>query len=118
MGALPGLSCPPTLLLCFDLYRHDFGYWWVGEVLGGRTGAGLRNINKSEEVPTNNWEYVEGIRGILTYVRFCPPLTLTTSLPQECGVITITLHGAAAEAQPSAGGEFRATGKLTFRKDC
>ena len=39
-----------------------------------------------------------------------PEITVTTSLPSVCGVIRISLHGAAATAQPETGGEYRATG--------
>ena len=35
---------------------------------------------------------------------------MTTVLPSVCGVITISLHGAAAAAHPKTGGEYRATG--------
>ena len=60
--------------------------------------------------PTNNWLYAEGgccgKRGWYSD----PQLTVTTSHPSVCGVITISLHGAAAIAQPETGGEYRATG--------
>ena len=54
---------------------------------------------------SNNWRYYDGREW-----QSDPAITVTTSLPSVCGVITISLHGAAARRQPETGGEYRATG--------
>ena len=84
------------------LYRDHGGDWHVGPELG--SSGGLLNRTNSESVPTNNWLY--GVEEL----ESDPELTVTTSLSPVCGVITISLHGAAATAQPETGGEYRATG--------
>ena len=88
------------------LYRVDRGDWRVGPELGGSSSY-LVNITRSDSVPTNNWLYSDGKEW-----HSDPELTvsMSTSLPPVCGVITISLHGAAARAQPETGGEYRATG--------
>ena len=86
------------------LYRDDEGNWAVGWKLGG-SSPDLLNRSSTASVPPDMWLY-----------RFNgswfsdPEITVTTSHPSVCGVITISLHGAAATAQPETGGEYRATG--------
>ena len=55
-------------------------------------------------MPSNNWEYYDH------EWQPDPSLTVTTTHPPVCGVIRISLHGAAARAQAETGGEYRATG--------
>ena len=88
---------------CF-LYRED-GDWVVGPVLGGED-CELLNSTRSDSVPTNNWLYVDYDEEW----QSDPEITVTTSHPSVCGLISISLHGAAATAQPETGGEYRATG--------
>lgn len=85
-------------------YLYKDGYWRVGRELGGSTSY-LKNTSRSGSVPSNNWQYYYGGK-----LQSDPELTVTTSLPSVCGVIRISLHGAAATAQPETGGEYRATG--------
>ena len=85
------------------LYRADSGNWRVGGELGGSYPV-LLNRARSYSLPTNNWLYSYG------EWKSDPEMTVTTSHPSVCGVITISLHGAAATAQPETGGEYRATG--------
>lgn len=80
------------------------GNWGVGEELGG-SAIGLWNKTRSDSVPTNNWQYSHDRKW-----KSDPELTVTTSLPSVCGVIRISLHGAAATAQPETGGDYRPTG--------
>ena len=86
------------------LYRHKDGDWRVGWNLGS-SSINLKNRATTNSVPTLNWLYHNGVRLQTDY-----ELTVTTSLPSVCGVITISLHGAAAKAQPQTGGEYRPTG--------
>ena len=92
------------------LYRHDGGDWRVGPELGGSDSysSDLLNRTRGDSVPTNNWLYAADEDGEEWEVD--PEMTVTTSLPSVCGVITISLHGAAATAQSETGGEYRATG--------
>ena len=85
-------------------YLYKDGYWRVGRELGGSTSY-LKNTSRSGSVPSNNWQYYYGGKW-----QSDPELTVTTSLPSVCGVIRISLHGAAATAQPETGGEYRPTG--------
>jgi len=86
------------------LYRAQPGEWRVGRKLGG-SAVGLLNRTDSHSVPTSNWLY-DAEHGW----QSDPELTITTSLPSVCGVISISLLGAAATAHPSCGGKYRATG--------
>ena len=84
-------------------YLYKDGYWRVGRELGGSTSY-LKNTSRSGSVPSNNWQYYYGGRW-----KSDPELTVTTSLPSVCGVIRISLHGAAA-TWPETGGDYRPTG--------
>ena len=92
------------------LNREHNGNWRVGPGLRGNCRGLLNRTERSDNVPTNNWLYAEGgccgKRGWYSD----PQITVTTNLPSVCGLITISLHGAAANAQPGTGGEYRATG--------
>merc|ERR1711953_80383 len=85
------------------LYRAEPGKWRVGGQLGGSSTV-LVNKTESNFVPSNNWVFYTGDSW-----QSDPEITVTTSLP-VCGVITITLVGAAATAQPETEGKYRATG--------
>ena len=78
------------------LYKYDQD-WLVGPELGGRSAG-------------TNWLYADGTG---TFPKD-PKLTVNTSLPSVCSVITISLHGAAAERYPEAGGEYRPTGDWSY----
>merc|ERR1719436_1905019 len=86
------------------LYRAEPGIWCVGRELGGAS-VGLVNKTNSSSVPTDNW---------LCSTEYSwqpdPQMSVTTSLSSVCGLISITLLGAAARVQPETGGEYRATG--------
>ena len=69
----------------YYLYRDDRGDWRVGKELGRLTRA-LKNSTRSDSVPTNNWLYADG------GWKSDPELTMTSSHPSVCGVITISLH--------------------------
>jgi len=85
------------------LYRAEPGEWCVGRKLGG-SAVGLVNRTNSDSVPTTNWLYdaEDGWQSD-------PQLTITTSLPSVCGVISISLLGAAATAHPGYEGKYKAT---------
>ena len=87
------------------LYKSDVGAWCVGSVLGESSSLGLLNRTKSDTVPSTNWLYYDGKDWSSD-----PMLTVSTSLPSVCPAIKISLHGAAARAQPWCGGEFRHAG--------
>jgi len=91
----------------YYLYRNDYGDWCVGEELGSSSSLALLNRTKSDTVPSTNWLYNDGKGGWLSD----PELTVSTSLPSVCQVINISLHGAAARAWSSAGGEYIPTGE-------
>ena len=88
----------------YYLYRDHGGNWLVGEQLGG-TSTYLLNRTSSDSVPTNNWCYYDFDKGRW---QSDPEITASPSLPSVCGVIRISLHGAAATALPETGGEYRA----------
>ena len=88
------------------LYKDDGGAWCVGPVLGESSLRGLLNRTKSDTVPSTNWLRADGKGGWPSD----PMLTVSTSLPSVCPAIKISLHGAAARAQPGSGGEFRHAG--------
>jgi len=87
------------------LYRNDYGYWCVSDKLGD-SSCGLLN-RTSDTVPSINWLYWNSKEGWSSD----PELTVSTSLPSVCPVIKISLSGAAARAEPRAGGEYRPTGE-------
>ena len=97
----------------YFLYRDDSGDWCVSVVLGS-SSCFLRNKTQSDSVPCNNWQYF-GFGGWKSRWKgrwkSDPEMTASTSLPSVCPVINISLHGAAARAQPRAGGEYRPTGE-------
>ena len=89
------------------LYRHDCGYWCVSEELG-TSSRGLLNRTQTDSVPNTNWLYYVFGEGFWTSDS---ELTVSTSLPSICSVISISLHGEAAKAQPRAFGMYRPTGE-------
>ena len=90
----------------YYLYRTDSGNWRVDEELGGLS-FNLQNRTRSDSVPTNNWLYYDyDSKGGW---KSDPEMSVTTSHPSVCGVITISQHGEAT-AQPETGGKYRATG--------
>jgi len=86
------------------LYRAEPGIWCVGPDLGGPS-TGLANRTNSGSVPPDNW---------LCSTEYSwqsdPTMSLATSLPSVCGMINITLLGAAAKA-PETEGKYSATGQ-------
>ena len=77
-------------------------------MLGGSSG-GFCNRTQSDSVSNTKWLYAD------TAPRATwpsdPELTVSTSLPSVCPVISISPQGAATREQPRAGGEYRPTGE-------
>lgn len=86
------------------LYRADNNQWYVNPVLGKRRGW-LYNPSGSVSVPKTGWRLPDGKGGWLDD----PQLTVRCGPLTECGDITVTSNGPAANNQSSCLGVYKRT---------